>query len=819
MSYVDISQRLHGLISVPTLVACTVVWIVVALAVVRWVSSRVSGFWSISVLAAANLLFFFRPLLTSATIPRGGGDLVSYYFPLHAFAAEQLNQGHIALWNPRLFAGMPQIANLQAGMLYPPNLIAWLVVSPYRYSVLEFLVIGHVFLASVGVWLLSRSLGMSRVAAVAAGIVFAYSGFLTAHTGHYTIVAVAAWLPYLLFALRQLVVRRSWWWALLAGLLVFLMVTAGHQPTLLQALTIAAMWWLFWLAVREQWFINVRMAAEQSDSRVLLAAIRYLVPDVFRAGMGLILGLLLAAPVILPSLELARLSVRSAISYDEATAFSAEPIVLVLFLLPKVFGSNPTDFWGPFSNGEIWAYVGVSTLVFVAIGLAVRRDATRLFFAGLGLVSLIYAIGPFAPLHGWVWRFVPLYDLIRAPARAFLFVDLALAMLAGFGIHELSAAPGLWPERLTVVLRNTVRVLVIGLAALVLFVLPLFYSLILRANDFTNRPVIAINGIVVLTIFLGLAALLIWSVLRGHLAGSVVALGAIALIVVDLFSATAAFNPSSDDVTSGFRHPVITRFLRNEWMSSGPFRIESASARWQPNTAAIIGVDDIGGTFDPMQLRDYSGVRDAATADRTLPLYDTLNTRFLITDVEADNPGPGFVQVLGPADDLVVWENQEAMPRAWLVPSAEAVDIQTAIAQIRRPDFDPRSVVYVSGTGVASSASDGTGAPVASVAVGQAGAERLHIIVTTDHPAYLVISQANYPGWRATIDGHSVELLTANGVFQAVEVPAGVHEVGLQFKPSHLTLFAGASGLAIVLAVSMGVLGWQERRRAVQAVQ
>jgi len=819
MSVVDLSPRIHGILPLPVLLAIAFVWIVIAGVIVHRFPSRRMDVWSVSSLTVANLLFFFRPLLTSATIPRGGGDLASYTFPLHAFAATQLQHGHLALWNPHLFSGMPQLANLQAGMLYPPNLIAWLVVSPFRYGAVELLVIGHIWLASVGVWVLSRSLGLSHGASVAVGIIFAYSGFLTAHVGHYQIVAVAAWLPFLLVALQRSVMQRSWWWSLAGGGFVFLMVTAGHQPTLLQALTVAGCWWLFWLTVRERLFTELRVVFEQYGARALVAEVRPLVPDFLRACSALAVGMLLAAPVILPSLELARLSVRSGISYEQATSFSAEPIVFGLFLLPKVFGSNPTDYWGPFSNGEVWAYVGVVTLVLAGIGLAARRDAVRLFFAALGLISLLYAIGPFAPIHGWAWRFVPLYDLIRAPARAFLFVDMALALLAGFGISELSAGRELWPERLAHILQGTIRVLVIGLAALVLFVLPLFYSLILRANDFTNRPVIAINGIVVLTIFLGLAALLIWSVLHGHVAGSLVALATVALIVIDLFSATAAFNPSSDDVTAGFRHPVIARFLRDEWMSSAPFRIESASIRWQPNTATIIGVDDIGGTFDPMQLRDYSGVRDAATADRALPLYDALNARFLITDVEAENPGPGFVQVLGPADDLVVWENREALPRAWLVHSAEAVDIQTALDQIRRPDFDPRSIVYLSGSSVASSVPDEAGESVGSVVVRRAGTERLEIVVTTEYSAYLVISQADYPGWRATIDGQTVELLTANGVFQAVEVPTGVHEVVLQFKPSHLNVFAGASGLAIVLAAGIAVLGWRERRRVIQTTQ
>ncbi len=665
----------------------------------------------------------------------------------------------------------------------------------------------------MGVWLLARSIGMPRVAAVASGIIFAYSGFLTAHAGHYTIVAVITWLPFLLLALHRLVLGRSWWWAFGAGSFIFLMTTAGHQPTLLQSLTVAGIWWLFWLAWREQWFGSIRVAVAARDHRGALSETRYLAPDVLRAGLALGFGLLLVAPVVIPSIQLARLSIRSGISYEEATAFSAEPIVLIQFLLPKVFGSNPTDYWGPFANGEVWAYVGVATLVLAAIAVAVRRDPVRIFLAGMALVALIYAIGPFAPLHGWVWRFVPLYDLIRAPARAFVFVDLALALLAGFGIQEVSAARDIRSARLHNVLWTTNRVLLIGVASLVLFVLPMFYGFILRANDVTNRPVIAIDNIVLLTLYLCLTALLLWAVRGRHLAGALVGLAAVFLIVVDLFGATATFNPSPDDVTAEFRHPEITAYLRDEWVATGPFRLESATARWQPNLAAIIGVDDIGGLFDPMQLRNYSGVRDVAIANRSLPLYDALNARFLITDDQAANPGSKFTQVLRAEDGLILWENREAMPRAWLVGTAETIDGVTALAEIRRPDFDPRSMVYLSDVKAVPASS---GAPNGSAGVSTAGTDRVQIRVETDRPSYLVIAQTSYPGWRATVDGRPTRLMTANGVFQAIAVPSGEHAVTLRFAPTHLALSVGASGAGVVLGSVMLALGLRDRRRSVR---
>jgi uncharacterized membrane protein YfhO len=46
-----------------------------------------------------------------------------------------------------------------------------------------------------------------------------------------------------------------------------------------------------------------------------------------------------------------------------------------------------------------------------------------------------------------------------------------------------------------------------------------------------------------------------------------------------------------------------------------------------------------------------------------------------------------------------------------------------------------------------------------------------------------VLTEANYPGWRAEIDGQPVEIRQTDGLFRGVVAPAGVHEVVFVFRP------------------------------------
>jgi hypothetical protein len=502
--------------------------------------------------------------------------------------------------------------------------------------------------------------------------------------------------------------------------------------------------------------------------------------------------------------QLSRLSDRTQLSYEESTEFSAEPIAHLHVILPKAFASNPTDYWGPFSNGEVWGYAGVVTLVLAALALALRPTRTRLFLSGIVLLALFYALGPFTPLQGWVYRFVPLYDLVRAPGRSFLFADFGLALLAGFGIHELSRRE-VADAHARAILRTSLRILLVVLAALLLFVLPLYYSLVVAASDPLNRPMIVIDGIYLLALYLGLAAVLLWTVLHGRLRGTSVALLALVLVTVDLFGATGSFNPVSADLTAGYRHDEAVHFLQTQQQSDGPFRIDVATAAWQPDLATLAGLSDIGGTFDPMQLKAYDEARSAVTADRSLPLFDLLGVRYLITDAKAAAPGPQYTSALKTGDGLTIWENREALPRVWLASHVQPLGLDDARAAIRASSFDPRAVVYLSGSAANAVSAGG------SARITEYDPNVVRVQVDADGPSELVLADVNYPGWTARVDGKAVAISTADGLFRAVPVPAGSHEVTFRFRPQLLTISLALSVIGGLLGVALLVLGSRKR--------
>ena len=156
--------------------------------------------------------YFWRILFGDSFMPADGGDLVSFLLPTYRFAAESLRAGEWPLWNPHLYGGAPHVADIQAGFLYPVNLLLFLFFPNFGVQAMEGLSALHWWWAGLGMFVFVRSLRwgqetdrddgtrtrIGRAAALAAGLAFAFSDPFWVHFGNLNYVAVASWLPWVM---------------------------------------------------------------------------------------------------------------------------------------------------------------------------------------------------------------------------------------------------------------------------------------------------------------------------------------------------------------------------------------------------------------------------------------------------------------------------------------------------------------------------------------------------------------------------------------------------------------------------------------------
>lgn len=725
----------------------------------------------LAALSLTHLLFFWQPYRTGALVPRGGGDLASFFYPMHAFAASEIQAGRFPFWNPHLFSGAPHLANFQTGALYPPNLLAYLVARPFEYATLELLAILHFLLASYGAYWLARALSISRAGAVLAGIVYAYSGFLVAHLGHYPMLATAAWAPFVFAAVIGTVRHSSWPVALLGTLALALAILGGHQPILLMTLaaTLAIGLFEIWRAtdfVYPTGWSDRRVAVDWREARGRA------LPHVARLAFMALVAAGLAAPALGPSLQHTGHTVRAGLDYQSASEFSVQPTALLHLVLPTIYGSNPTDYWGPFSNTEIWGYTGVLALALAAYGLLIRPTRTRVFWLAVAGVSLLFLLGPYSPLHGWTYAFAPGFDRIRGAGRAFMFFDLAVAVLAAWGLDGLLVRHRNGLTRNMTALKWGAIGLAGSLAVVAGFVVPLFASNVIGINDPSNRPVIALDNAIMLALWLALGLVVALVALRTTLRGGALVLLVVSAVTLSLFHATAPFNPTTQPILVGYGHADAISFLRERRAQDGPFRIEAVSGLWQPNLPLLAGVDDIGGLYDPLAVKAYDDYRSSAVRDRGSDAYRALNVRYIISSVDSDPPAPGVTRAFQTAA-LTIWEIPGWQPRAWVAGSDEPVHII------------------------------------------EHGPDRMTLLVPpTPSPSLVVVSQTFYPGWTASADGQSVGVGQYDGVLQVVYLPPNVTSIELSFRPENWWLWLALGLVAALVWLAALAIALRPRWRA-----
>lgn len=166
------------------------------------------------------------------------------------------------------------------------------------------------------------------------------------------------------------------------------------------------------------------------------------------------------------------------------------------------------------------------------------------------------------------------------------------------------------------------------------------------------------------------------------------------------------------------------------------------------------------------------------------------------------------------SSDIKLYENADALPRAFVVQGALNVHddewgTEDALGLLRAPEFDPARTAILAGDAPALA-----GGAAGAARVTQYTAERVTVAVNTDAPAYLVLADAYYPGWRAAVNGEPAPIYRADVMFRAVLVPAGASEVVFTYEPGWLP-WAQLGGLAAWLATAAGLLLAARFRRRV----
>jgi hypothetical protein len=171
-------------------------------------------------------------------------------------------------------------------------------------------------------------------------------------------------------------------------------------------------------------------------------------------------------------------------------------------------------------------------------------------------------------------------------------------------------------------------------------------------------------------------------------------------------------------------------------------------------------------------------------------------------------------------DDVIILRNKNVLPRLWLVAEAEAVDAEQALRRIRGEGdrtFDPkRTALLEVAPEKLPSLPGGAVSANASAKFATYENDRLVIETTADTPTVLVLSEIDYPGWVATVDGVRTPIYATDYLLRGIPLTAGQHRVEFHYGAPAMRVGAIISSLTLLLLVGIAIYARRDsaKRRA-----
>ncbi len=155
-------------------------------------AATLAGLLAIWLLVAGPLLFGQRTLIQR--------DVFTTHLAMKAYGAAALAHGNIPAFNPAWALGQPFAGNPNALAFYPGNVLYLLL--PF-WSAFNAHYVLHWLLAFFAFRKLARELEQSALGATLAALTYAGSGYVLSCLTFYNLIAVAAWLPLVLWGLAR----------------------------------------------------------------------------------------------------------------------------------------------------------------------------------------------------------------------------------------------------------------------------------------------------------------------------------------------------------------------------------------------------------------------------------------------------------------------------------------------------------------------------------------------------------------------------------------------------------------------------------------
>ncbi len=807
------------------------------------------------VVVGIGVLILFRKFIFSDLMLYGSDTLNAGVFFRELLVEHVKSNGGPPHWNPFIFGGMPYVDAFHGDIFYPLSSLKYF---GNLFRMLGWNLVVHIFLAGVFMYWTAREFALSRVASAVAAVCYGFSGYLISLVapGHDGKIFVTTLFPLTILFLDRAFQRRALLNFTLLGVVIGVIILTPHPQ-----MSYFTLWALGFYAVYLLYQKFKKLRTEGVSPVVPLAT--------HSAGFALavVLGLGISAIQFYPGVKYTgefspRTDTKS--GWNWATSWSLHTEGVVGLLDPEFVGTqvNQTNYpdvhyWGKNAFKDNSEYAGVVALFLGIIGVFFYRRK-GIFFGGLALFALSYALGGTTPLFRLYFYLIPNVKSLRAPSMIMFMFCFSTSLLAAMGVQwiltEYRSASTKTKERFTkylLIFGGSLGALALlwGIAgeSMLSAYTDIFYGGIktqMVARNVTKWNIAVANlpalqkGFWVSFFLVAAAIGVIWSVIRGMLPRMVL-LALPLLVMVDGIRFGDRFVQTVDPqrMRQLFDPNPITEYIKKQ---PDYYR----TLQWgifQGDVLPYHGIEVVSG-YHGNQLKWYDDLlggpgmynnrilKGAALKNITNARFlNLVGAKYLVLPKRSAFPtdyfGPLPVRTALDLGNVAVYENPNAFPRAFLPDTIITIPDRKAIyPHILTGSENLRKVAFVEDAPTewqTALANLYQSANVAGDTVRVVSSDMDSIVVRysvqVDRP--IVVTTAFYDGWHPFLNGEPVACVRTDGAFLGALVKQGQGTLTFRYDSPLYETGRTVTFASLILAVVLLGVGWRRRENEIPEPQ